>query len=180
VSRRYRRSYIYFAHLRRHLDEVLLASSDEPSPRGLLASSQARTSSRNFFSGSLSSKSIAYLSHGGNHVRRRSFQRIGVVEEEVLEHEQLDVELGVRLILLDDLVGGRRTSIASRPLKFRPVSLRFWRGTTFARFTARSRNSCLFAADDVADHHRVRIVDGSRPICLQARLITPRLWRYSS
>src|SRR5207248_9458256 len=33
-------------------------SSDAPSPRGLLAFSHARTSSRNFFSDSLSSKSI--------------------------------------------------------------------------------------------------------------------------
>ena len=46
------------------------------------------------------------LSHGGDHVGREQFERIAVVEEEVLEHEQLDPQLRVALDLFRDLIGG--------------------------------------------------------------------------
>src|ERR1700680_2816274 len=76
---------------------------------GTLAFSQARTWSRKVFSDSLRSKSMRLILNGRalrdrrNHVRGKELQGVRVVEQEVLQHEQVDAELRLLVDLLGDL-----------------------------------------------------------------------------
>src|ERR1700680_359358 len=82
-------------------------SSVEGSARGALAFSQARTSSRKAFAESRSSKSSPpTLSHCRNHVVSDQLQRFAVVEQEVLEHDEVDPQRRIPVDLIGDLVGG--------------------------------------------------------------------------
>src|SRR6267143_3559777 len=88
--------------------------SAPPSSRGALAFSQARTSSRNAFSGALRSKSTSFpypplwngpSRDGRNHLLREHLQRVPIVEQPVLEHEKVNSQAPELAHPLCDLLG---------------------------------------------------------------------------
>src|SRR5258708_19915801 len=81
--------------------------------RGTLAFSQTRTSSRKVFSDSLRSKSMCpksdllrALRDRRQHIGGQQLKCVRVVEEEVLEHEEVDTHRGDVSHPLGDLFGG--------------------------------------------------------------------------
>ena len=101
----YPASYIFFCHLRRLSMNDFMSPSPSPLPsRGALAFSQALTSSRNAFSVGLSSKSMALrLCHRRKNFAGQQLQGVRIIEQEVLQHDQLDAGPGVLPHLLGNL-----------------------------------------------------------------------------
>src|SRR5216684_954352 len=90
---------------------------------GTLVFSHALTSSRNVFSDSLRSKSTRLiltscgLSDRRNHLGGEQIQRIGVVEQEVLQHEEVDSQRGHFVDLARDLLRGAHEPVFSGRLQ---------------------------------------------------------------